>query len=333
MKTTTFILSTILLTCCVSCKIQQAKDPLPSWNQTAIKDSIIHYLTYNIQSIPIEDRIAVFDMDGTLACETPLWFEMYAAINGLNNQVKANPALIQHTEYQYAGKLALNNADTSVLNHWVTAKANFIDSMIWKAYTDVDHEAYVDSARAYLTRTNNQKYNIPLIKTFYQPMIELVSLLKEKQFTIYIVSGSVQGVIWSACQQTLGLERKNMIGTRQILKPNYQPNEKKTLFLINKGIYPPSNNKDGKSIDIYSHIGKTPVFAFGNTTGDYGMFRLTSTSKYPHAVFLLNHDDANREYAYPPYHGSVDSTWQTELQQNHWNQVDMSTAFSKIWIE
>jgi phosphoglycolate phosphatase-like HAD superfamily hydrolase len=315
----------VALFLCISC-IQQ-RDPLPSWNETPIKDSIRAYVKTAVKIIPEKDRIAVFDMDGTIACETPLWFEMYAAVNGLNQQSAKDPGLLKCPEYQYARKLAVNPADSTVLNHW----GKYIDSMVWKAYAGVDHEEYVDSARAYLLRTNDPKFNIALSDLFYQPMLELIRYLKDNKFTVYIVSGSVQGVIWSVCPQTIALDRSHLIGTRQMLVPVYDPADKKTLFVINKGIFPPKDDKDGKSMNIYAQIGKVPVFAFGNTTGDFGMFNLTSTSSYPHAEFLLNHNDSIREYAYQPWHGDALPGWQDTLKAHGWNQVDMAQSFRTVW--
>lgn len=316
-----------------SCKPEkQMGDPLPSWNETPIKKSILEYISSAVKEIPVADRIAVFDMDGTIACETPLWFEMYAAVNGLNQQSEMYPALLKYPEYRYARKLAKNPADTSVTNHWATPQANYIDSMVWKAYTGFDNEVYVDSARIFLSKTKDQKYNIILSKMFYQPMLELIKYLKDNQFTVYVVSGSVQGIIWSVCPQTIYVDRAHLIGTNQILTPTYKPLEKRTEFIIEKGIFLPKDDKDGKSLNIYSHIGKTPVFAFGNTTGDFGMFHLTSTSKYPHAEYLLNHNDSVREYAYPPYHGAPDTTWQKTMKLNHWKQVDMAQEFKTVWM-
>jgi phosphoserine phosphatase len=306
----------------------QQTDPMPSWNDTPMKDSILAYVKTAVSAIPVEDRIAVFDMDGTIACETPLWFEMYAAVNGLNQQSAKNPRLLQYPEYQYAKKLAVNPADPTVLNVW----GKYIDSMVWKAYAGTDHEAYVDSAGAYLTRTKDPKYHLLLSKMFYQPMLELIAYLKDNDFTVYIVSGSVQGVIWSVCPQTLGLERSHLIGTRQILAPVYEPGSQKTLFIINKNIYLPKDDQNGKSLNIYAQIGKVPVFAFGNTTGDFGMFNLTSTSSYPHAAFLLNHNDSIREYAYQPWHGDSLSGWQDTLKVHGWNQVDMAQEFKTVWM-
>jgi phosphoserine phosphatase len=309
-------------------------DPLPSWNNTPIKQSILSYLNDSIAKIRVADRIAVFDMDGTIACETPLWFEMYAAVKGLNDQSKSNPKLLLQKEYQYAVKLAINPFDTTLINHWAYP-INSIDSMVWKAYAGVNNEVYVDSAKAYLSRTKSKdpRFNMLLVNQFYQPMLELLQLLKQKEFTIYVVSGSMQGVIWSTCPQTIGFDRTHLIGTTQILAPIYKPLEKKTLFVIQKGIFPPKDDKDGKSLNIYSHIGKIPVFAFGNTTGDFGMFRLTSTSKYPNAEYLLNHDDSIREYAYPPYHGAADTTWQQTMKLNGWKQADMSKEFKTVWMK
>jgi phosphoglycolate phosphatase-like HAD superfamily hydrolase len=323
-----YLLLFALLAIPFSCKQgNAAKDPLPSWNETPQKHAIISFMDSAVKVIPDSDRIAVFDMDGTIACETPLWFEMYAAVNGLNQQSKANPDLLKQPEYQYARKLAKNPADTSATNHWN------IDSMVWKAYAGMDNEAYVDSARAYLSRTKNTKYNITLSRMFYQPMLELIQYLKDNHFSVYIVSGSVQGVIWSVCPQTIGLNRAHLIGTRQILSPTYNPKAKKTSFIIQKGIYSPQNNKDGKSIDIYTQLGKTPVFAFGNTVGDFGMLHFASTSKYPHAAFLLNHDDAAREYAYKPYYTKDTIYWRDSLRINGWHLVNMSKDFKTVWMK
>ncbi|NOU16984.1 MAG: haloacid dehalogenase-like hydrolase [Bacteroidales bacterium] len=339
MKTIQFYLAISILTFALLSSCTQEKpqvDPLPSWNETPIKKSILEYINKAVKEIPAENRIAVFDMDGTIACETPLWFEMYAAVNGLNQQSAKDPKLFKYPEYQYAKKLEKNPADPSVLNSWTnfTVKPyyNYIDSMVWKAYVGIDNEAYVDSARIYLSKTKDQKFNMPLVNMFYQPMLELLKHLKENQFTIYVVSGSVQGVIWSVCPQVIGFDRAHLIGTTQILVPSYKPIEKKTQFMIAKGIFPPKDDKDGKSLNIYSHIGKVPVFAFGNTTGDFGMFRLASTSKYPHAEYLLNHNDSIREYAYPPYHGPTDTTWQRTMRLNGWKQVDMAQEFKTVWM-
>lgn len=311
---------------------KQQTDPLSSWNATPIRASLITYITKTAQAIPVEDRIAVFDLDGTLACEKPLWFEMYVAVKGLNEQSAKNRALLKLKEYQFAQKFAINPNDKSVNDSLVTAKANYIDSMVWKAYSGTDHEAYIDTARALLSRTENKDKRIKLANMFYQPMLELIQLLKDNQFKVYVVSGSVKGVIWSICPQVLETDRTHLIGTNQILEPVYKPADKKTSFMIQPGILKPKDDKAGKSKNIYAQLGKVPVFAFGNTVSDFDMFHLTSTSKYPNAIYLLNHDD-NREYVYPPYYSPTDPGWRDSMRIYHWETVNMSENFKVVWMK
>ena len=305
-------------------------DPLPSWNETDIKRQLTDYIGVKAAQIPEEDRIAVFDMDGTIACETPLWFEIAVAIQGMIEQVEKDPSLAKLTEYQYARKLSVNPTDTTVLNHWVVNGVNYLDSIIMKSFDQTDHEEYIRYARNYLTTTEAPKYGMVYGDLFYQPMLELLEYLEANKFQIYIVSGSIQGVVWSICPQTIGFDRQHLLGTCQALSPVY-PKDKEASFIIQKSIYQPKNDGDGKSKNIYTRLGKVPVMAVGNTTGDFGMFHLVSTSKYPHLAMMINHDDGEREYIYEPYHGTAVPNWQDSLCINNWIQADMSKEFKTVW--
>lgn len=328
-----YICKSALVLCLVpvlfSCQKKQEKNPLPSWNETEIKQQIINYVDVESKRIPKEARIAVFDMDGTIACETPLWFEMAVAVQGMVDQLEKDPNLISKTEYRYAKQLSENPADTTVLNHWVIDNVNYLDSVIMKAFDKMDHETYINYARKFLSEKEAPNYGMVYGDMFYQPMLELIEYLKENEFEVYIVSGSMEGVIWSICPQTIGLDREHLIGTRQVLVPEYKSGN--MSYEIQKGIYLPKNDGNGKSLNIYSHIGKVPVFAFGNTTGDFGMFHLVSSSSYPHIALMLNHDDGEREYAYEPYHGTAVPNWQDSLRLNNWIQVDMAKEFKTLW--
>lgn len=331
MKTLKFgyLLMILCITLCTACrKDSPATDPLPSWNETEIKTQLTEYIGKTSAQIPVEDRVAVFDMDGTIACETPLWFEMAVAVQGMVDQLEKDPSLGKLIEYQYAKKLSENPSDTTVLNHWVVDGVNYLDSVILKAFEGVEHEEYIRFARNYLTTTQAPRYGA-YADLFYQPMLELIDYLKANQFQIYIVSGSMQGVIWSICPQTIGLERSHLIGTCQAMTPVY-PKDREAVAIIEKAIHQPKNDGDGKSRNIYSRLGKIPVMAVGNTTGDFGMFHLASTSKYPHLALMINHDD-EREYIYEPYHGTAVPGWQDSLRINNWIRADMSKEFKTVW--
>lgn len=325
----TMFLATMFLFSCHPKSVDPI-DPLPSWNQTEIKQQLTDYISVKAANIPEEDRIAVFDMDGTISCETPLWFEMAVAVQGMVDQLENDSSLIQYREYQYAKKLSENPADTTVLNHWVVNGINYLDSIILKSYYQMDHELYIQYASNYLTRVEAPKYGLVYADMFYQPMLELIEYLKANKFQIYIVSGSIQGVVWSICPQTIGFDRQHLIGTSQVLSPVYSK-DKEASFIIEKSIYQPKNDGDGKSKNIYTRLGKVPVMAVGNTTGDFGMFHLVSTSKYPHLAMMINHDDGEREYIYEPYHGTAVPNWQDSLRINNWLQADMSKEFKTMW--
>lgn len=319
-----FVVSMALCAC-----NKQKTDPMPSWNPTEVKSQIVGFVETAAGAIPEEDRIAVFDMDGTIACESPLWFEIAVAVQGMMDQLKEDSTLISKTEYQMARHLSENPADTTVLNHWVVDGVNYLDSILLKPFAGKDHEYYVEYARNYLSSAKAPKYELAYGDMFYQPMLELIQYLKDNKFQIYLVSGSMQGLVWSIAPQVTGLDREHLLGTRQQVVPVYKDGV--TEFILQKGIYQPKNDGNGKSQNIYSHIGKIPVLAVGNTVGDFGMFHLASTSKYPHLSVMINHDDAQREYAYEPYHGAPVEGWRDSLQNNGWVQADMSKEFKTVW--
>jgi len=305
---------------------QSSSDPLSLWNDTPMKSKIISFVQNEVPKIPVEDRIATFDLDGTLACEKPLWFEMYCAVEGLCLQVEKDPKLLDRTIYQYAKKLKANPADTSVTNHW----GPVIDTMVDSAYYGWDNEAYVAFSNRYLGKTVNPDYKVILNRTFYPPMLQLLNYLKANQFEVYVVSGSLQGLLWGVCPEAIGFDRKHLIGSRQAMSFTYHEGGKAMFTLLPQN-YEPKNNNNGKAIDIYTFIGKAPVFAFGNTTGDFGMFKITTSNSLPNECFLLNHNNRQREYAYSPGYSADTIGWRDTMQVYGWNIVDMKENFSVVF--
>ena len=308
-------------------------DPLPSWNEGKVKNQIIEYVENQAAAIPIEDRVAVFDMDGTIACEQPIWFEMTVAAEKAAELCRKNPQLAQEQpEYDFGRRLAENPADTSVLNNWASGPINYIDSLIVKPFVGCSYEEYVDFAKKTLESKEAPKYGMKWADMFYQPMIEVIDYLKANQFQIYIVSGSMQAIVWSVCPQAIGFDRSHLIGTRQVTSVRISE-EKGFESVIEQGKLKPINNDYGKILNIYNRIGKVPVIAFGNSVGDFGMFRMVSASKYPHLVVMINHDDAEREYAYKPYYTKTGPAWEDSLAIHNWTRADMSKEFKKVWME
>lgn len=313
----------------VSCTPKAEQTFLPSWNDTPVKQQLKNYIYTEVDKIPAEDRVAVFDMDGTIACERPLWFEMSVAIQRMLDLGREDASLKETTEYKYAEKLSVNPTDTTVLNHWVVDGRNYLDSLIINTFDGVENEDYVKYAHEFLNKGKDKKYDMVYADMFYQPMLELIEELQRKQFQIYIVSGSLQGLVWSVCPQNIGFDRQHLLGSRLAMKVSF-PKEGPVSYVLQKQALKPRNNYYGKAINIYNHIGKIPVVAIGNTVGDFGMFHMASCSKYPHLSLMLNHDDDEREYAYPPFY-SGNPNWQDSIRINNWIRADMSKEFKVVW--
>lgn len=283
----------------------------------------------DVDKIPVEDRIAVFDMDGTLVTEKPFGIETVVSIHRLLEMGEKDPFVRDWIEYQYAEKLAVNPRDTSVLNHCYINGENILANIILKPFDGADCEEYIRFANKCLNTAKNADYELVYTDMFYQPMLELIDILKEKQFQIYIVSASMQGIVWSICPQVIGVERDHLLGIRhpkQVVFKKGGP----ISYKIKGAMLEPTNGYKGKAINIYDHIGKIPVVAVGNTYSDFGMFHMASCSPYPNLSLMLNHDDAEREYAYSPTHGRL-MNWQDSLRLNGWLQADMSKEFKVVW--
>ena len=311
------------------CTPQNNQDCLPSWNETPVKQRILNFLQVEAEKIPLEDRIAVFDMDGTLVCERPFGIETVVSIHRLLEQGEQNPSLKETIEYQYAKKLKANPHDETVLNNRVVDGENVFANIIMKPFDGADCEEYIQFANKCLNTAVNTDYGLKYADMFYQPMLELVDALREKQFQVFIVSASMQGIVWSICPQVLGLDRLHLMGIRHSKKVAFQKGGP-IAYTIENSRLEPVNDYKGKAINIYDHIGKVPVVAVGNTYSDFGMFKMVSCSPYPNLSVMLNHDDAEREYVYSPTHGR-NMNWQDSLAVNNWLQVDMSKEFKVVW--
>ena len=303
--------------------------PLPSWNETPVKQQLLDFLFVEAEKIPIEDRIAVFDMDGTLVCERPFGIETVVSVHRLLDQGKTNPKVRETIEYQYAEKIYDNPHDTFVRKNRMVNGRDVLSDLIMKPFDGADCEEYITYARHCLNTAVNADYGLRYGDMFYQPMLELIDLLKERQFQVFVISASMQGIVWSICPENVGLDRHHLIGIRHAKQVSFTA-DGRLSYIIKDMVMEPVNDYKGKAVNIYDHIGKIPVVAVGNTYSDFGMFKMTSCNPYPNLSLMLNHDDADREYVYSPTHGR-NMNWQDTLRQNKWLQADMSNEFKVVW--
>ncbi len=260
-------------------------DPLPSWNEGANKSAILEFVTASTNEggadfIPVADRIATFDMDGTLVVEKP-----EAAVSAFSSRylaqiVEANPNL-NVQPYK-----AVREGDQHYL-------AKNVVQVLNAAGAGLSQSEYRDRVSAFGRTVKHERFGRPDGDLFFAPMIELVGYLKANDFAVYIVSGSAQGFVRGFAKDVTGLPPRQMIGTQWVLEFQEDGFMRSARFR-NLGVA-----AAGKPEIIQYQIGQKPVFAFGNTWGDQQMFEYAFSHKtYKPLALWLDHDDAAREYQY-----------------------------------
>jgi 2-hydroxy-3-keto-5-methylthiopentenyl-1-phosphate phosphatase len=307
--------------------IKLASNNLTSWSNdtrydtdtTISKQTIIKFIEAvtskeSSKYIPVEDRIAVFDLDGTLACERPLSMELTCSAQlalGKTPSCNTNADSLQNAvNKKFHGYLPGNITSDSLISVFSSYSATVKNNCI----------------------PINKPTNMVLCNQFYKPMIELIEYLRNNQFDVYIVSGSSQQFIRGLVKnvkELASLPPSHIIGSLQNYKKITHPDGWGPEFYLDSTNFL-SNVSQGKAINIYNLIGKNPVFAFGNTVSDFDMFSITSSNpNYSTLCILLNHDSKDMEDAYQPFEASkkVCKNWN---QENYCDSIWNNRIFRKI---
>lgn len=298
-------------------------DPLAAWNETATKKAIIDYVAKVTDAnssyfVPREDRIAVFDNDGTLWCEQPtpeVPFSFYI----LREEAKRSPEWMKKP---VVAKIVKEN-----ITDITSLKAKEIEES-YLLSRSIDPQALDAYAKTWLSTATHERFKARYSELTYVPMVELVHYLQDHDFKVYIVSGGSTAFIRTFSKQLYNIEPENVIGS--LLKVNYNEASQKMetlpeLFFFNDGKI--------KAEAIFQFVGKKPILAFGNSDGDTAMLDWSSSNNpYPTLALLLHHTDEVREYAYDreSLMGSLSKGLDIAPQKG-WLIVDMKKDFAKVF--
>ncbi len=316
-KRNAFLLVFILFwTGVFSAAAHPSDDQLPSWwgGHNSNKAKILAFVQQAANPlspgfVPESLRIAAIDLDGTILCERPHCASMEMAIYWLRNAGAADPALgDQYPCNKMTGE------------KYPCKKKIYMDLLV-KAFEGYSQEQYMREVQNFLRNYRHPGLERAYIKLFYVPVLELIDLLKKNGFRVYVVSGSWQAFVRSIATEQLGLESFQAIGSRVGL--GFNINGGKPVFVRQGEELPPANVREGKVLNIWSHIGKIPVLAMGNSRGDLEMFRYTDTNPYPNLILCLEHDDPDREFQYSS----------GIIGQNNWVSVSMKKDFRVVFKE
>lgn len=260
--------------------------PLPSWNGTPAKSRILDFVATvtdetSPRFVPRERRVATFDLDGTLIVERPDYVEVLVAVQALREDLAKDPSLSTRQPWQ---AVAEDDADS-----W----RQHAEEVLLAAARGDSLSDYHRQVRRYLTTAVHPQLERTYASLFYEPMIELIELLRAHEFSIYVVSDSQQEYMRAFSQACLGVAPPRIVGSMIA----FRLREGTTDFLRTDQWWQPLADGDGKAERIRERIAALPIFAAGNSGGDQEMLELTSQAD-PSLVLLLDHDDAEREFEY-----------------------------------
>jgi heat shock protein HslJ/phosphoglycolate phosphatase-like HAD superfamily hydrolase len=308
-------------------------DPLPSWNDGASRKAIIDFISKvttegSPDFVKPAERIAVFDNDGTLWAEQPAYFQLVFMID----RVKAMAAERGHPEWQttepFKSAIAGDMKGVMATGKEGLAKIGAV------THTNMTADEFAESVRDWLASAKHPKTGMPYNQMIYQPMLELLEYLRANEFKTFIVSGGGIDFMRVFAEETYGIPPEQVVGSSVAAKFEMRDGvptivkQPQDLFV---------DDKEGKPVGIYQHIGRRPNFAAGNSDGDLQMLQYTTIERSsgdvtPRFGLIVHHDDAKREWAYDrdSHIGTLDKALD-EAAQRGWTVVSMKDDWRRIF--
>ena len=324
MKTVKIALILSLVCCSLTgCAVT---DPLPSWNEGLAKEAIIEFVEKTTSAgssdfVEERDRIAVFDNDGTLWAEKPMYFQLAFVLERL---VLLAP---QHPEWKTEKpfKAALEN-DMKMLH---TYGEEGLIKLLMATHAGMTTDEFEKISKDWLAVAKHPRFNRSYTKCIYQPMLELIDYLQANGFETWIVSGGGIEFMRPWTERVYGIPPQQVIGSS--IKRKYEIRDGEPVIVREPKISF-INDKQDKPIGIWQHIGRRPIAAFGNSDGDFQMLEWTTAASGPRLGLIVHHTDAKREWAYDR-ESSIGrlNRGLDEAKQRGWIIADMEKDFKVIF--
>ncbi len=302
-------------------------DPLPSWNDGPVKQAILAFMPRattvgGADFVPVPERIATFDNDGTLWTEQPNYFQLLFAIDRVRTMAAQHPAWRTTEPFR------------SVLTDDRTALAALGEKGVLEimaaTHAGLTTEEFRQIVLDWLATARHPRFHRPYTELVYQPMLELLAWLRANQFKTFIVSGGGIEFMRPWTERVYGIPPEQVVGSSGVTKYVMQSPDKPVLMKEPEVQF--VDDGPGKPEGINRFIGRRPVFAFGNSDGDRQMLEWTAAGAGARFMGLVHHTDAVREYAYDRNSpvGRLDKAWD-EAARRKWIVVDMKNDWKVIY--
>ena len=305
----------------------KAQDPLPSWNDGPNKQAIADFVGRVTRDgspdfVAPADRIAVFDNDGTLWSEQPIYFQFAFALD----RVKALAP--QHPEWKTTQPFkAVLDGDLEALG---ASGEKGLAELVMATHTGMTTDAFAKSVSDWVATSRHPRFKRPYTDLVYQPMLELLTHLRANGFKTYIVSGGTVDFMRVFAQRVYGIPPEQVVGTTFVTKFAMQPDGTPALTIEPKVAM--IDDGPGKPVGINTFIGRRPILAFGNSDGDHQMLQWTAAGTGARLMGLVHHTDSAREWSYDrrSHIGKLDKALD-EATAKQWVVVDVKRDWKVIY--
>ena len=304
----------------------QASDPLVSWNDSAAKKAIVTFVekTTNQSSpdfVPVSDRIAVFDNDGTLLSEQPMYFQLFFALD------RVKVLAPQHPEWKNKEPFAsLLKGDVEAA---LAGGEKAILEIIMATHAGMTTTAFEKVVSDWIATARHPKTGKRYTEMVYQPMLELLAFLRANGFKTFIISAGGIEFMRPWTESVYGIPPEQVVGSSIQTKFEMRDDGPVLVRLPKLNFI---DDKEGKPVGINLHIGRRPVAAFGNSDGDLQMLHWATAGQGPRLGLLVHHTDAEREWAYDrkSHIGKLDKALDEGIRRG-WVVVNMKDDWKVIY--
>jgi phosphoserine phosphatase len=300
---------------------------LASWNDGQTRTAILEFVDRigeegGTDYVPPAERVAVLDNDGTLWCERPTYIQALFVFARLRDAVATRPELAEQplVKALLAGDLA--------------AAQQFGMEAIAGVLLELDAgrttEEFARDAADWLAAAKHPRFGVPFRELTYPPMLELMDLLRARDFRVFIVTGGGVEFVRAVGDELYGVPTDDVVGSA--VQVEFERRDGRIVLVRTASMLGSPNEGPPKAVNIQAHIGRRPILAAGNTAGDREMLEYAHTGERPSLCLVVDHDDAEREYAYaggavtdPDAEPIVDTArrlgWTVVSMRRDWNRV------------
>lgn len=301
-------------------------EPLPSWNEGAAKQAVLAFVAGvttpgSPDFVPPAERIAVFDNDGTLWSEQPLYFQLAFAID----RVKALAP--RHPEWRTTAPFrAVLEDDHAAL---AAGGEHAIVELVMASHAGTTTDEFAGIVREWLATARHPRFERPYTELVFQPMLELLDYLRANGFRTWIVSGGGVEFLRVFAEEVYGIPPEQVVGSSIATELQVRDGRPVLVRLPRIAFV---DDGAGKPVGIHAAIGRRPLAAFGNSDGDLQMLQWTAAGDGPRFAALVRHTDGEREWAYDRKSsvGRLDAALD-EAGRRGWTVIDMKRDWRVVY--